>query len=192
MFKVKGTFFWTILKRELKLDRNSDISNAFIYQPLPPRHIRLLNVSRTELTISHANLDDAPNFIALSYTWDGQQQDQDLICNGLRLKVTRNVLTVLPYLFLQNGPYVIWIDGICINQEDESEKSVQVPLMQDIYTKSSKVVSWLGESDAKIDKAMKAIHKRHPCEAKIRVPKKLLFTMAKIFEISIWNIPFLF
>jgi hypothetical protein len=162
MFKVKGAFFRTILERKLELDRSPNISNAFIYEPLPPRHIRLLNVSRTELTISHANLDDAPNFIALSYTWDGQQRDQDLICNGLRLKVTRNVLAVLPYLYLQNGPYTIWIDGICINQEDESEKSVQVPLMQDIYTKSSKVVIWLGESDAKIDKAMEAIPKMLP------------------------------
>src|SRR5277367_1498095 len=134
MIKIKGAFFRTILKRELKLDRNSSIHDDFIYQPLPPRHIRLLHVFRTELTISHANLDDATNFIALSYAWDGQQRDQYLICNGLRLKVTRNVLTVLPYLYLQNGPYAIWIDGICINQEDESEKSVQVPLMQDIYT----------------------------------------------------------
>jgi hypothetical protein len=77
----------------------------------------------------------------------------------LRLKVTRNVLTVLPYLYLQNGPYAIWIDGICINQEDESEKSVQVQLMRDIYTGTSKVVLWLGESDAKIDRAMEAIPK---------------------------------
>ena len=133
----------------------------FTYQPLPPRHIRFLNISGNEddliYTIFDTNLDLAPVFTALSYTWDSQQRDQDLVCNGSILKVSKNVLRALPQLFQHDGSHNIWIDGVCINQDDESEKNIQVPLMQEIYTRTSKTVIWLGESGPNIDEAINAI-----------------------------------
>jgi hypothetical protein len=42
---------------------------------------------------------------------------------------------------------VIWIDAICINQEDLEERSRQVKLMRRIYTNSSRLVVWLGVAD---------------------------------------------
>jgi len=107
--------------------------------------------------LSAVNLNQPPPFFALSYTWDSQQRDRDLICDALTLKVSRNVRTVLPYLFQHLGPVDIWIDAVCINQDDESEKNTQVPMMHEIYTKTSKTIVWLGESDSNIDEAMKII-----------------------------------
>ncbi|KUJ24386.1 uncharacterized protein LY89DRAFT_713249 [Mollisia scopiformis] len=41
-----------------------------------------------------------------------------------------------------------WIDALCIDQENLSEKAIQVALMGEIYSKASKVIIWLG-SDTK-------------------------------------------
>ncbi|KAF9693249.1 hypothetical protein EKO04_008666 [Ascochyta lentis] len=39
-----------------------------------------------------------------------------------------------------------WIDQICINQDDQQEKSQQVCRMADLYGKARKVLMWLGTS----------------------------------------------
>ena len=46
------------------------------------------------------------------------------------------------------GPDVmfIWVDAICINQNDDVEKSWQVAMMWDIYQKAETVRVWLGSA----------------------------------------------
>ena len=39
---------------------------------------------------------------------------------------------------------VIWIDAICINQDDISERDCQVLLMSSIYRSSKKLIVWVG------------------------------------------------
>jgi len=60
--------------------------------------------------------------------------------------VTANAYNLLrdrsSYLF----PCLIWIDSICINQNNISEKTEQVRLMGDIYTRASLVTVWLSTS----------------------------------------------
>jgi hypothetical protein len=38
----------------------------------------------------------------------------------------------------------IWVDAICINQEDKKEKTAQVQRMDEIYTEAKRVCIWLG------------------------------------------------
>jgi len=40
---------------------------------------------------------------------------------------------------------VLWVDALCINQDDTKEKEVQVSLMSDIYSKTNRGLLWLGE-----------------------------------------------
>lgn len=42
---------------------------------------------------------------------------------------------------------LLWIDQLCINQDDNKEKSVQVVLMTEIYENAQQTVVWLGEED---------------------------------------------
>lgn len=60
------------------------------------------------------------------------------------LAVTQNLAEALRYLRHEETPRVLWIDAICINQEDPKERSKQVKRMGDIYLKSRRVVIWLG------------------------------------------------
>jgi len=43
-------------------------------------------------------------------------------------------------------PTYFWIDAICINQQDDDEKSAQVRLMCQIYRLAEEVITWLGRS----------------------------------------------
>lgn len=48
----------------------------------------------------------------------------------------------------------IWIDAICINQQDDLEKNHQVAMMSDIYQRALRVLVWLGESSEERDYAL--------------------------------------
>jgi len=54
----------------------------------------------------------------------------------------------------------IWVDSICINQDDEQERETQVSLMQEIYGSASLVYVWLGPGDRNSDNAMGYLRKR--------------------------------
>jgi hypothetical protein len=41
----------------------------------------------------------------------------------------------------------IWIDAICINQEDTFERTHQVNLMKSIFSEANAVLIWLGTSE---------------------------------------------
>jgi hypothetical protein len=137
---------------------------VFEYKSLPENHIRLLNISKSAsgpslplYEIEVVDIDKAGTFFALSYTWDGQTPDQPISCNGGELMVTLNVYTLVPYLLERYGQLRIWIDGVCINQKDVAEKSVQVPMMGKIYSEAKKVIIWLGVGTPETEEAIKEI-----------------------------------
>jgi len=48
---------------------------------------------------------------------------------------------------LYGEPVWLWIDGICINQKDDTERNAQVQMMARIYSKAQHLVIWLGPGD---------------------------------------------
>ena len=70
--------------------------------------------------------------------WDSVPADQD------HLSITQNLATALPYLRYKDKIRTLWIDAICINQQDLRERSSQVKRMGDIYRLADRVVVWLG------------------------------------------------
>lgn len=51
----------------------------------------------------------------------------------------------------------LWIDAICINQGDTKEKSLQVAVMDRIYSQATYVVLWLGKDDGHAASAAQAV-----------------------------------
>lgn len=130
----------------------------YVYKPLPARHIRLLRITGIPNTfqIDHVTLDSVPQFSAISYTWNGES-----FCHVLRLtdgllSVTLNISNALPSLIAAAKTQALWIDAICINQQDTQEKAVQIPLMQEIYTMCRECLVWLGPSTPVSDIAIDA------------------------------------
>ena len=93
-------------------------------------------------------LEDAPNYHALSYTWGDPNDTEAIEIDGRPFQVTKNLLAALRRLRRIRDWEYIWIDAICINQADIDEKNHQLPLMADIYKNAKEVIIWLGESPA--------------------------------------------
>ena len=101
-------------------------------------------------------LGQAPPYTALSYAWHNgttavDSDDKTVECNGLSVHVSSNLYAALRRLRDTENPVPVWVDSICINQEDDRERTHQVQMMRDIYQRSDAVAIWLGEGAANED-----------------------------------------
>lgn len=101
-------------------------------------------------------LDADPNYQALSYCWGDPQEHAVILCNGEGLDVTLNLHSALQSIRHETESKVLWVDAICINQDNVEEKSQQVSMMRSIYQKSQHTLIWLGDSSADSDRAILA------------------------------------
>ncbi|KAI0528367.1 putative heterokaryon incompatibility protein [Xylaria digitata] len=123
---------------------------TYRYSALGPGEIRLLKLSkstpwdpiRCELTA--IQLEKVPQFETISYAWGTQLVMKPLILNGRRFRISERVYDILHDRASCLMTRYIWIDFICINQDDEDEKSSQVQLMRKIYGSSYHTIVWLG------------------------------------------------
>lgn len=132
-------------------------SKLFEYDSLDPtrKQIRLLRIN-TEFThegntpaeLETFDLDDAPEFYALSYVWGNPEKTVKTYCNGGQLMITVNLALALNRVFTWKPDMYLWADGISINQEDVVERSQQVMLMGDIYRRATKVLAHLYHVDS--------------------------------------------
>lgn len=160
-----------------------DLSNItpYRYSPLPgARCVRLLEIYRgigdLSCSLVTASLDDNIEYDALSYTWgdprpplfhviNPQQWERrhPIKCSGATILVAENLLQGLLRLrsFMEEDGSAlqrfVWVDAICINQNDTAERSSQVTMMGDIYANAKTVVAWLGKHDAYTERALQLI-----------------------------------
>lgn len=69
------------------------------------------------------------------------------------LLATPQLLMTLRRLRLQSSPRLLWIDQLCINQDNLEERGFQVQLMGSIYRAARRVITYLGEDVTRFDEA---------------------------------------
>ncbi|KAF2770565.1 hypothetical protein EJ03DRAFT_291234 [Teratosphaeria nubilosa] len=84
----------------------------------------------------------------LSYVWGGASRRGKILIEGLPLDVPGSALHAIRQMRHQDQPRTSWIDAICIKQADIPEKTEQVSLMADIYSKSLCNLVWLSRVEA--------------------------------------------
>ncbi|KAF7521098.1 hypothetical protein G7054_g12559 [Neopestalotiopsis clavispora] len=149
----------TLLSQEKFPRTMSEI--AFTYQPLSaeadtriielqpaPDALYPLQCRIAELCLSSEDLVD---YEALSYTWGQPDFSECLFVlqdNGQRsvLKITLNLKEALQRLRLRDRDRRIWVDAVCIDQQDDTDKTHQIPSMTQIYKSAGRVLVWLGWS----------------------------------------------
>jgi len=94
------------------------------------------------------NIDEAPPYEALSYVWGNPNPPDVLLCNGQSTSIGPSLSHALRRLRYRESTRIVWVDAICINQQDSVEKSHQVPMMGSIYSLARRVVVSLGQGDA--------------------------------------------
>ena len=125
--------------------------SAFTYgRPLQGRNIRLLQVvpgsesSMLEIFLIEKNLDEV-GFEALSYVWGDPARTIQIKCNGCWLSITSNLHDALRERRRRGSTAFLWADAICINQNDNQERTRQVRMMREIYARADRVVIWIGK-----------------------------------------------
>ncbi|KAF5233963.1 hypothetical protein FANTH_12360 [Fusarium anthophilum] len=124
------------------------------YPPLSRNHIRILDVSfdgehsEPICNFRVVPLENPPEYTAISYCWDNSTDIARIkFHNGDSLPLSQTLVDLFNSLKKKSSKFTVWIDAICINQEDTTEKEFQVPLMGKIYSRSTEVLVWLGNSD---------------------------------------------
>lgn len=97
-------------------------------------------------------------YTAISYVWGNPDFIKPMICNGKQFFTTANLDIALRYLRHVDVAVMLWIDQICINQDDLEEKTEQVLLMSRIFAHAQKTLVWLGEESDDCRGALKTIH----------------------------------
>ncbi|KAK7975802.1 hypothetical protein PG989_014265 [Apiospora arundinis] len=151
----------------------------FKYSPLPSTgYIRLVTLLQgsgmpIRCRLEEHSVTELPQYDALSYTWGFEKCPHDgskprgtryIMLNDLKFHVQNNLFHAL--MALRNGGrhgdqgLPIWIDAICINQDDDQEKSHQVGSMSLIYLSAEQVHAWLGPSCPHIQDVFGFIERR--------------------------------
>lgn len=135
--------------------------------PTRTREIRLLHLlpghrrSTLFCTISATSLDSPEPYTALSYTWGSPDlvESATLVHDGQQheLPITKNLADALQHLRSEHDVETLWIDGICIDQSNTTERNHQVKLMRFVYQQARRVLVWLGPGDTASDSAMNGI-----------------------------------
>ena len=98
---------------------------------------------------------------ALSYTWGSTEKPARITVNGSTMHVTLNLYIALQHLRFKNEDRILWIDAICIDQENHQERGHQVQQMSCIYKEAEQVVIWLGQGTEDTDLIMDFIKQLH-------------------------------
>ncbi|KAF1838901.1 HET-domain-containing protein [Decorospora gaudefroyi] len=87
---------------------------------------------------------DTRTYCCLSYTWGDPLQEHEIEVNGKLLKVRKSLWN---FLFAAGKAFhhvYFWIDALCIDQNNTTERNHQVQQMGDIYRSAKSVLIWLG------------------------------------------------
>ena len=141
----------------------ANIASDELYQPLSSRdtEIRLLSFSTghgTELlscTLHHALLTPDLHYEALSYTWGDETATMEIIVNGKKTRIRRNLYKALLQFREKHTEHDrLWVDALCIDQDNISERNEQVKRMRQIYRYAHQIIVWLGVEKEDSDLAM--------------------------------------
>jgi len=109
-------------------------------------------------TISAGRAADWANrYVALSYTWGSNNDMQEIICNESSIEVTRNLFDALHSFRQIDNPIRLWVDALCINQDNYEERGRMVKTMTQIYRNALFVMVWLGNSTTSTSLAVNLI-----------------------------------
>ncbi|KAK4503472.1 hypothetical protein PRZ48_004387 [Zasmidium cellare] len=105
------------------------------------------------------SIDDLPAYAAISYVWGTSTARHKIVVEGSYMEINRNALSALKqartfdHRLVEDGePSVaLWMDTICINQQDLHEKALQVEMMAEIYGRATSVYSCVGPHEDESD-----------------------------------------
>jgi hypothetical protein len=127
------------------------------YRPLDAekKEIRLLHLTpglpqsevSCKLTTVSLTGPTLPDYEAISYAWGVASEFGEIVCNGKIIKVPASAERALRGLRREDKCRVLWIDAVCINQSNRTEREQQVAMMDVVYKSARRAVVYLSDID---------------------------------------------
>lgn len=120
----------------------------FAYDALQPGEIRLLYISPSQdrSTPIRAELKHQPlryaTYEALSYTRGNEEPRATIYLSGRPFRVSDNLVEGLRELRRETKNRALWVDSICVNQNDEEERGGQLRRVPEIQSHATDVIAW--------------------------------------------------
>ncbi|KAI1744718.1 HET-domain-containing protein [Xylaria scruposa] len=95
-----------------------------------------------------ASVDENVPYQTLSYVWGAMDGNKTIIVEGTEADLTDNLFDALTRIRHETEPRYLWVDALCINQQDGEEKTAQVNMMHRIYANCVQCNMWMGKIDA--------------------------------------------
>ncbi|KAI1751529.1 heterokaryon incompatibility protein-domain-containing protein [Xylaria castorea] len=125
------------------------------------RILLITAINPVKLSFEYASMidDHLDPFEAVSWCWGAASSTMrtQITVDGHRLSIPANAYEVILELCVPQKKKRVWIDAICINQDDIDERSQQVAMMEAIYRKASMTLVWLGKDNGTTKDAMNMI-----------------------------------
>ncbi|KAM0445456.1 hypothetical protein ACHAQK_001665 [Fusarium lateritium] len=132
---------------------SASTTKPYRYRPLPKNSIRLVRILHgreplIKCEIIHVTFGrNTPPYTALSYAWGDPHDSLEIDLDGAYVRVAVSLHGALLALRQSRLFNFVWADALCINQEDEVERGLQVRLMPSIYSDAMYVTIWLGPEE---------------------------------------------
>ncbi|RMD44114.1 hypothetical protein DV735_g983, partial [Chaetothyriales sp. CBS 134920] len=133
--------------------RDNEQTSKYEYEQLQQMKVRILSLhpgrpdDQITCSLKTFLFNDCPLYTAISHRWIAPGGDIATIwIDGKQLNIQPAVFELLRTLRQRHELRTLWIDAICINQADDSEKAGQIPLMREIYSRASCSIAWLEKS----------------------------------------------
>ncbi|GAP91993.2 putative heterokaryon incompatibility protein [Rosellinia necatrix] len=131
---------------------------VYPYKNLDTLEFRLVRILPKTMFVKYKitthSLIDPPPYIAISYAWGDADDKRAIRIDGIVVSVAVSLWEALNAVQKQDDPVLVWVDALCINQQDRDERSQQVQLMTEIYAKATEVAIWLGPPEDDSELAM--------------------------------------
>ncbi|KAK1467029.1 hypothetical protein CMEL01_11022 [Colletotrichum melonis] len=127
--------------------------------------------------LAHCPMVCEVSYHALSYTWGNAGDTVEIVVNGHRMQVRRNLEQALRTIRSKEVSMPIWIDALCIDQLNVAERTRQVARMFDIYDRASQVICYVGEHSDETDMALDFVKPMD--QLKIEMNKKGEYNIGK-------------
>ncbi|PVH85130.1 hypothetical protein DL98DRAFT_607686 [Cadophora sp. DSE1049] len=87
------------------------------------------------------------SYTAISYDWGNERDSHSISIGSSELTVGKNIHSALRHIRRRDRPIRLWVDAICINQSDLTERNHQVQQMCAICSAAKETVIYLGDQD---------------------------------------------
>jgi hypothetical protein len=151
--------------------------------PDPTKYVRLLcpvphngNQLPLRFDIVTFHIDECPQYATLSYTWQNpffeehpshtsdrlwSNPSATIYCNNAAVSILPNLHKALKQVVVAKYMQHLYVDALCINQDDIREKAAQISLLHKVFFNAEQCICWLGPQDRSIVPCITALKLFH-------------------------------